>query len=65
MKKYGIEHFHVETIEETEQPLEREKYWIKYYNSYNSKEGYNATIGGDGRGTYIDEGAVVREYLKL
>lgn len=47
MKKYGIEHFHVELVEETDNPEEREQYWIKFYNSY--KEGYNATLGGDGR----------------
>lgn len=47
MKKYGIEHFHVELVEETDNPEEREQYWIEFYNSY--KEGYNATLGGDGR----------------
>ena len=53
MKKYGIEYFYIEQIEEcpTELVEEREKYWIKYYNSYigfpNSR-GYNATLGGDG-----------------
>ena len=30
--------------------LEREKYWIKYYDSYNN--GYNATLGGDGQLKY-------------
>lgn len=47
MRKYGIEHFHIELIEQTNTPEEREKYWIKYYNSF--KDGYNATLGGDGR----------------
>ena len=47
MKKYGPEHFHVELVEETDNPEEREQYWIEFYNSY--KEGYNATLGGDGR----------------
>ena len=47
MRKYGIEHFHIELIEETKNPEEREKYWIQYYNSF--KNGYNATIGGDGK----------------
>lgn len=46
MNKYGIEHFHVELIEETNSPNEREMYWIEFYNSYH--EGYNATLGGDG-----------------
>ena len=54
MNKYGIECFHIETIENvTDISLleEREKYWIEYFNSF--KEGYNATQGGDGR-AYLD-----------
>jgi group I intron endonuclease len=47
MNKYGVENFAVETIEETDNPEEREKYWIEYYGSF--KDGYNATIGGDGK----------------
>lgn len=47
MKKYGIDHFHAELIEETNSPEEREVYWIEYYGSF--KYGYNATLGGDGR----------------
>ena len=47
MRKYGIEHFHVELIEETNQPEEREIYWIEQYHSF--KNGYNATLGGDGK----------------
>lgn len=46
MRKYGIEHFFVEQIEETEDLDEREIYWIKQYNSY--ENGYNATLGGGG-----------------
>lgn len=46
MKKYGIDNFSCEEIEEVEnkQLDEREKYWIKHYNSY--YDGYNSTIGG-------------------
>ena len=44
--KYGIENFICEELEEC--PLEildeREKYWIKFYNSY--IDGYNSTLGG-------------------
>lgn len=47
MKKYGIEHFHIKLIEETNDPEEREKYWIEKLGSF--KYGYNATIGGDGK----------------
>ena len=50
MNKYGIEHFHVETVEEcsVEVSEERESFWIKEYNSF-GKDGYNATTGGDGK----------------
>lgn len=48
MNKYGIEHFHIELVEEVEENLEeREIYWINYYNSYHN--GYNATLGGEGK----------------
>lgn len=47
MRKYGVEHFHVELLEETDNPEEREKYWIEKLGSF--EDGYNATIGGDGR----------------
>ena len=46
IRKYGVEHFHTEEIEQTQQPEEREKYWIEQYGSF--KYGYNATLGGDG-----------------
>lgn len=51
MFKYGIEHFHFEIIEETNNMEEREQYWINYYRSYIGFEdcnGYNATLGGEG-----------------
>ena len=49
IRKYGIEHFHIEQVEECsiEEVNDREKYWIEYYGSF--KYGYNATIGGDGK----------------
>ena len=52
MKKYGTEHFYIEEIEKVDicKLEEREKYWINYYNSY--KNGYNATLGGDGKILY-------------
>lgn len=57
--KYGIEHFHIELIEETDNPQEREKYWIEYYGSF--KNGYNATIGGDGQ-PFLDYDILEAEY---
>lgn len=47
INKYGSENFSLELIEETNEPEEREKFWIEYFQSY--KNGYNATTGGDGR----------------
>ena len=48
MKKYGIENFSFEIIEECEISLldEKEKYWISYYRSNESKNGYNILSGG-------------------
>lgn len=62
MRKYGVEHFHIELIEETDNPEEREVYWIEKKQSF--KNGYNATIGGDGR-KYIDYDLVVKTYQDL
>ena len=49
MNKYGVEHFHVEQLEECSCDLasEREIYWINELDSY--RNGYNATYGGDGK----------------
>lgn len=62
MLKYGIEHFHVELLEETDDPEEREIYWIKAKDSY--RNGYNATLGGDGKRRYNHEEILkrLREY---
>lgn len=48
-KKYGLENFQWEVLEEcAEDKLkEREIYWIAYYNTYKNKEHYNETPGGD------------------
>lgn len=48
IRKYGIENFSFEVIEECTKELlsEREIYWIAYYNSYG--DGYNLTPGGEG-----------------
>ena len=62
MKKYGLNHFHIEVIEKTDRGEEREKYWIEYYGSF--KKGYNATLGGDGK-PYIDRELVIQNYRQL
>lgn len=62
MRKYGIEHFHVSLLEETDNPEEREVYWIEQKRSF--KNGYNATMGGDGK-KYIDWDLVIATYQEL
>lgn len=50
IRKYGVENFSFEVLEECDTSLldEKEVYYINLYNSY--KEGYNATLGGQGKG---------------
>lgn len=62
MRKYGIEHFHIELIEETDNPNEREIYWIEQKGSF--KNGYNATLGGDGK-RYLDYDLIVATYNQV
>ena len=52
-RKYGIDNFSFEIIEECEPNLlnEKEVYWINFYNTYSN--GYNQTSGGDGRNNSI------------
>jgi len=57
IRKYGIEDFIFEIIEDKiktrEELNDKEKFWIAYYDSYYN--GYNSTFGGDGRQTRDDE----------
>ena len=62
MRKYGIEHFHIKLIEETDNPEEREKYWIEQKQSF--KKGYNATLGGDGK-KYLDYDLIIASYKEI
>ena len=62
MRKYGVEHFHIELIEETNNPEEREVFWIENKRSF--KNGYNATVGGDGK-KYIDYDLVISSYKEI
>ena len=65
IKKYGKSNFTVEVIEEIDSANlnDRERYWIKCYNSYNN--GYNSTKGGqDGCKSFkdLDIESIIKEY---
>lgn len=51
MVKYGEDKFDLEIIEELPNDrillMEREEYWVKYYDTYEDKNHYNLTPGGD------------------
>lgn len=65
MNKYGIEHFHIEELEEcsAEESAEREEYWITKLDTY-GHNGYNATRGGDSK-KYYDYKEIADKYLEL
>lgn len=54
MNKYGVEHFHIEQLEEcsADDSAEREEYWITKLSTY-GHTGYNATRGGDSKNIMI------------
>ena len=62
MRKYGVEHFSIHLLEETDNPVEREQYWIEELDTYAC--GYNATRGGDGS-IYLDYDEIVSSYHRL
>lgn len=61
INKYGIENFTIEMVEECDINIlnDREKFWIEYFQSF--KNGYNATVGGDGR-PYLDYNLICKTY---
>lgn len=54
IRKYGFENFELNILEDNIEGLdkskEREQYWIQYYNTYELREHYNETPGGDAPG---------------
>lgn len=55
IEKYGKNNFIVEKIDEANDKNElneKEKYWIKFYNSTDNSIGYNISLGGDGGDTW-------------
>ena len=63
-KKYGIDNFNFEVIEECDiKDLDdKEIYWIKYYDSF--KNGYNLTEGGKTHRS-LDYDLILETYLKV
>ena len=62
MRRDGIEHFHISVVEDNipdDKLNEREIYWIDLYKT--KTNGYNETIGGDGR-KWIDRDEVKQLY---
>ena len=59
IKKYGWDNlnWYIIDISNTEEELlEKEKYWIEYYNTYihfENSMGYNTTLGGEGTSGYM------------
>ena len=54
IEKYGFNNFNFETIDTAENQEEldqKERFWISYYHSNNSKYGYNLDSGGRSGGT--------------
>lgn len=50
MKKHGVENFRVDIIDQAEnldELKEKEKFWIKFYNTRDDRCGYNVSEGGD------------------
>ena len=53
IRKYGIKNFSIIVIDRSDSQQElsnKEVFWINFYNSY--KNGYNASLGGDGHSKY-------------
>ncbi|MGL5692343.1 MAG: GIY-YIG nuclease family protein [Bacteroidales bacterium] len=64
MRKYGIENFEVIELGKFKNLEEKEIEFIKEYNSYSN--GYNATLGGDGRRyIQVEDSEIVKTYLEL
>ena len=64
MNKYGINHFHIKLLEEcpSEEVDKKEIYWIGRLDTY--KNGYNATLGGEGKPLYNYQ-EIANKYLEL
>lgn len=57
IKKFGLQNFKKEILEEiiNGNLNDREKYWIKFFNSTDIRIGYNLTAGGDGGDVFTNK----------
>ena len=64
IKIFGVENFSFEVLEEclSTELNEKEKYWIKYYNTFEG-DGYNLTPGG-GQGVQYDCNLIYENFLQ-
>lgn len=66
MRKYGIENFSFEVLQDNidnyEQLDKAEIYWISFYNSF--LYGYNETQGGQLYHTYLPNKDIINDYMK-
>lgn len=62
IRKYGVENFSIKEIDtgQGEELNNKEQYWIQHYDTY--KNGYNATLGGDGK-ILLDYDEIIKTYL--
>lgn len=62
IRKYGVENFSIKEIDtgQGEELNNKEQYWIQHYDTYNN--GYNATLGGDGK-ILLDYDEIIKTYL--
>lgn len=64
INKYGVESFIIEELEKCSPDIaeQREQYWIEQLDTY--KNGYNATLGGDGA-KRLDYIQIINNYKEL
>ena len=62
IRKYGVENFSIKEIDtgQGEELNNKEQYWIQHYDTY--KNGYNATLGGDGK-ILLEYDEIIKTYL--
>lgn len=69
MRKYGFEHFHFSIVEDNiltrEELDEKEKQYIREFESLCSQKGYNIELGGNGRGKHSEETKRKISYAQL